>query len=363
MTHTLFSLCAYTYKSRPLRYSHLFFFTHMLFTLTLCVLCVLNLKFLSANETESLKTAIQKALGTPFTYAQLSYNAPHGDAWTYFKDKAEADNATVLTFGTSYEAASGFIYAPDEGVVFLVFKGTSNKDNALTNLDGHWTYDPDARIRVHHGFRKHYKAFRDQMLSQLQSIANKRGIPLSQLPLHVVGHSLGAGVAHIAAFSLKVLYQANIQHVTTFAAPMAFDRKSGEMYDAQLKHVTNTFVHELDPVTHVGGTSPFEVGARLAQQHKLADLLNTRTHVGRLIPLPTPSLKEIHRLIGYREAMNKALDDPDYETNAHTLILPKKDKSEGRNLSDTAIYNLHKGVSTAKNFLGEKFGFRKPKKN
>lgn len=87
----------------------------------------------------------------------------------------------------------------------IVFRGTEPKlKDWMTDIDGFQMVIPygnkDSNIRVHGGILKAYKSVRDALHRYIDPIKEKVGV------IHVVGHSLGGGLATLCAVDMQYNY-------------------------------------------------------------------------------------------------------------------------------------------------------------
>ena len=124
-----------------------------------------------------------------------------------------------------------FYRIENENIVVLVFRGTSNTDNFLTDINGIDEEFLGKGVYVHRGFYSISKKV-DKKVSLNK---NKK--------IYLVGHSLGGSIALLYAATLyEKGYKVNIY---TFGMPPAADKKFVDRY----KHIHHErFFHVFDPV-------------------------------------------------------------------------------------------------------------------
>jgi triacylglycerol lipase len=143
-------------------------------------------------------------------------------------------------FATSFGQLThfGFLMSnPAEAVV--AFRGSLDFVDALANfryLQEPYPFAPEAGS-CHGGFLAHYASLRGALLSAV------RALPAG-LTLYVTGHSLGGGIATLAALDLAVNTAFNGPVVYTFGAPRVGDPEFAARFDATLAvswRVVNAF--------------------------------------------------------------------------------------------------------------------------
>lgn len=103
---------------------------------------------------------------------------------------------------------SYFLARSSRGEQFLSFRGTSNLENALVDLDLALMPDPMTGIQLHQGFAGAAKAALDDVRTMLDK----------NQPVHTTGHSLGGAIAVVIAMYLeKEGFQ--VEQVITFGQP------------------------------------------------------------------------------------------------------------------------------------------------
>lgn len=247
---------------------------------------------INAEMIDTPKEIVQKHLNDAHL-AQAAYNDLGSD--TFKIDSAGQRHH----FHTEYEDQSGFIQENKDGTLALVIKGSDNRANWKTNFWANWAWDRNYNLRVHNGFLEHWRAMREAVVVALEGIAQKRNQKVSDLTLDVLGHSLGGGTAHVAAFDLNNLL--NIKRVKTFGAPMAFDVTSAELYNEQLGNKTENLAQLNDPVPWASGVSPLTFVPRAMTGF----VTNEGKHVGYNVILPAD--EKIHVLEGYKSSLENAL--------------------------------------------------------
>ena len=105
------------------------------------------------------------------------------------------------------------------GVETIVIRGTSNLENALTNIDFKLITDAKSGLKLHSGFTHAAQAIYRQITTHL----NKKR------PIYITGHSLGGAVAQIIAIYLQQDgYQ--LKEVITFGQPKVSNFSAAQSY-------------------------------------------------------------------------------------------------------------------------------------
>eukprot|EP00927_Polykrikos_kofoidii_P006114 TRINITY_DN12467_c0_g1_i1.p1 TRINITY_DN12467_c0_g1~~TRINITY_DN12467_c0_g1_i1.p1 ORF type:complete len:402 (-),score=43.47 TRINITY_DN12467_c0_g1_i1:94-1299(-) len=149
---------------------------------------------------------------------------------------------------------------PGPKTCLVAFRGSVNLQNWETDANKRlcdfpfetWTTDTGKcpGCKIHAGFSVGYGELKDQMLSQLSQRDCKR--------VHIAGHSLGAGLATVAAAHLR-LYESQFKVgvLWTFGSPRVGNQKFvNEFVNVSLQQGFNPpswrVVHYQDPVPHTG---------------------------------------------------------------------------------------------------------------
>jgi triacylglycerol lipase len=202
--------------------------------------------------------------------AQLAYETETPDkmrdvaaAWGFAALEPLIVQHKVATFLTVTDTR-GFVAAGDKATV-VGFSGTDppNLANWITNFDASMTEHGGARI--HAGFLRATLAARPLLEDALTRLH------ASGRPLYVVGHSLGAAVAVVAARLIASDAQRPVSRVYAFGMPRTGDQAFAEACGAQLGDRIYRLVHGTDIVPGV----PFDLAK-----------FNYR-HVGRYLRCPS----------------------------------------------------------------------------
>jgi predicted lipase len=90
-------------------------------------------------------------------------------------------------------------YSPKTGIV-VVFRGTTNADNWITNLNiKKVNYSRCNKCKVHDGFYDAWQALQNDTYLQVQQLKSQ----YRTAPISLTGHSLGGAIATLAAADLK----------------------------------------------------------------------------------------------------------------------------------------------------------------
>ncbi len=123
---------------------------------------------------------------------------------------------TLADSGLSY-----FLASSSTGHQYLSFRGTSNLENALVDLDLALQLDADLNIQLHQGFAGAAKMAYQNVKAKLDK--NK--------PISTTGHSLGGAIAVIVAMHLqRDGYQ--LDGVITFGQPKVTNVAGAEVFSA-----------------------------------------------------------------------------------------------------------------------------------
>lgn len=110
------------------------------------------------------------------------------------KQRLERVDYSLLHHNTlAASELSYFLARSPSGVQYLSFRGTSNLNNALVDLDLELTLDKDINIHLHQGFAGAAKAAYEDVKGKLDK----------SLPINTTGHSLGGAIAVIMAMYLQ----------------------------------------------------------------------------------------------------------------------------------------------------------------
>lgn len=138
----------------------------------------------------------------------------------------------------------GFVARTSARNIVVAFRGTEIRSvgDVKTDLDLTLVPDPTSGGRVHRGF-----------LKATESIINdvQRAIgPNCNMPIFVVGHSLGAAIATLVAHRLHAGGEM-VAQVHTFGSPRVGDALFAASYNRDLRHVTERHQNCCDIITRV----------------------------------------------------------------------------------------------------------------
>ena len=160
-----------------------------------------------------------------------------------------AFNATAFTDDDTQGQA--FVGAGAGGrlgrIIVVAFRGSSNLRNWISDLSIRHisTYKRCDGCEVHAGFYKAWLGLQRDVVSEVMRLLELQ--PVSRL--YVVGHSLGAALAVLAAADFSHAYALNVSAVYTFGEPRVGNEAFKEFYEsASQEQITWRVVHHRDPV-------------------------------------------------------------------------------------------------------------------
>lgn len=276
----------------------------------------------------------------------MSYKT--GETWSEFVTQEQTRDFEIKSFAASYEERSGFVRVHPDGRCDVVFKGTKNIANVLTDLWANWAVDPESGLRTHNGFMKHAKAVMPEILSILRSVAHKKNVNLDSLSVFVFGHSLGAGTILAAAKDLEK--HLTIKNIALLGSPKGVDVVSKEELNDLFGYKVDNFVQERDIVTFFGGLSLLRVAISSIQPWLwISTLLCSESeHVGNIIVVPGGG----HKLSSYKTSIEQLDQEGSQYTFAPRLdSKPKKYLKKIMSIPSRIEHYAHKGFSNVKRFL------------
>jgi hypothetical protein len=147
--------------------------------------------------------------------------------------------------------------------VFVVFRGTEDLENWITDLNafGRADFDlplcgaktsPATSIKVHPGFYHAYESVQAQMMAALAQVASNGG---QDYEVVVTGHSLGASIATIAGLDLVCdhPYSNHSINVYNYGSPRIGESAFADLIKGPLadKLSLMRYTHWRDPVPHL----------------------------------------------------------------------------------------------------------------
>jgi triacylglycerol lipase len=131
-------------------------------------------------------------------------------------------------------------------IIVLAFRGTVSKKNWHTNFQAALVHpeNTDAQLRVHEGFYKAFSKLSDGSKGIEQKIAEIKQATQGQIPIYIVGHSLGGALAQISA---AVIGNDQIAACYTFGSP----RVGNSLFDLWVKPPSYRLVNYADIVPQV----------------------------------------------------------------------------------------------------------------
>jgi hypothetical protein len=132
-----------------------------------------------------------------------------------------------------------------EGRLVLAFKGTSSLQNFMTDADFLKESADWAPGQIHRGFAASLEEVWPAITSHL---ARRKA---REKTIWVTGHSLGAALAQLAAFRLKVELKCDVRAVYTYGTPRVGDETFVHAYDRALGEQTFPHINHTDIVTRI----------------------------------------------------------------------------------------------------------------
>lgn len=187
--------------------------------------------------------------------------------------------------------------------IYMFYLGAKESDaSACQNFVG--TFLPYATGRIHCGFAHKFHDNWDPIYIEMVRYAGVKGASLSQLNIHIVGHSMGGALAVLAGLRLAVVTHKNKPDnhidVVTFGSPRVFDFETASQYEELLGKGTWRIVHEGE------GMIPC-----------LPTGTNGSKHVGLKIVTPKPGFDFnahqmlVHHFKAYEKSLRLACDHPE----------------------------------------------------
>ena len=218
--------------------------------------------------------------------------------WLEFVKTEEASGFQIIPFATHYEERSGFVRVHQDGVCDVVFKGTNNIQNMLSDSWANWALNLETGFRYHNGIMQHALTVLPEVAEILMSVACAREMPSKNLEIRLLGHSLGAGTALAIAPFLDGPFK--ISNIDGVAAPQIFDVTSADAFNERFGSKATCYSQDYDPVTYVGGLNLLR-----GLVSPLLCVLPESAPVGHQVTLPTKG--SVHKVSGYQASL-KDLD-------------------------------------------------------
>jgi len=138
-------------------------------------------------------------------------------------------------------------YSPTFNAILVVFRGTKSFQNVLEDLKfSKMVVHPGSPgAKVHKGMYEMYLAVEDKVTQYVNE--TKKDYPQAT-QIFVVGHSLGAGIAVLAAERMQLTYE-HIQ-VFNYGCPRVGNEIFAKYYDSVVP-ATTKLVHNADPIPHL----------------------------------------------------------------------------------------------------------------
>lgn len=189
------------------------------------------------------KNALSAGLLASLVYDECESITQHAEKLG-LKDKIIEVEGNFL--GHKYEKYRAVIFY-DDVYMFLVFRGTNNFTEAMTDLAANKTLSG-----VHVGFQAAYDAFVHKgKLHEEVSSCRQSGQKLT-----IVGHSLGGALAFLAGYDFRKKGEKDIA-VYTFGQPRVSGPLFRGKFDKLFKHTPYfRIVNQGDPVTHLPPKMP-----------------------------------------------------------------------------------------------------------
>ena len=153
-----------------------------------------------------------------------------------------------------HKETQGFVATNDEAII-LAFRGTEVPQLRDWMTDLRTWLDPGPQGEVHSGFQKALHDVWDEVWSQIQIYQGQKQdgaiITGSGKSLWITGHSLGAGLATLAAAKLRLEMDEGVFGLYTFGSPRVGDRVFAEAFNAAFGKYAFRFVNDNDVVSRI----------------------------------------------------------------------------------------------------------------
>lgn len=163
------------------------------------------------------------------------------EKWIYPQLKETKDPPVFITSPpSSGEDAQAYVWKATDGTLYLVFRGTSSKQDALADLDVR-TIALKNGARVHIGFYEQFLSVEPLITEQIE-----KSLPEVKA-LNVAGHSLGSALSQIAAAHYGEKYPSIDVSCYTFGCPRTGDVEFTRWFRRHVKNHVRV-ANENDPV-------------------------------------------------------------------------------------------------------------------
>lgn len=182
-------------------------------------------------------------------YAGTAGAASGKNLTSFDKELRKLPAGKVLRKGES-PLPIGFI-ARRGAETFLVFRGTTTSKEWLQDFNIRLTAYPYGRFgRIHEGFLRTYEVFRQTILDAMAGLGKTRR-------LFVTGHSLGAGLATVAALDIASATGLGAPILYNFASPRVGDAAFVRAYNDVMSGRSYRLMNTCDMVVSVPFPVPF----------------------------------------------------------------------------------------------------------
>lgn len=212
------------------------------------------------SQAHFLACAVASAMTYPehlnsFTQRENSFSKRFDYAAQYLRGRSRM-NTQTFTWNDSVLADAEVCLIQTNDALLVSYRGTeggflgSEWLNNLFNAGQYAPYGWGSGVKVHKGF---WQGLNAKLKKVSEEIVKAYG---QGKKICYTGHSLGAALAAMLAFDLKVNNGIEPYAVTLFACPVMGNSGFKQAYEMKLGHLTNAFMREGDPVSVI----PDEVG-------------------------------------------------------------------------------------------------------
>jgi len=150
----------------------------------------------------------------------------------------------ALTHVSSPETDTQGYIAVDDKDLFIVFRGSTNLDDWLTNLDTDFVMcGAKLNLEQHEGFYTAYKSVKEQISSVVKDNLDKN--------IYITGHSLGGALANLCAVDLHLNEGIVIEGMYSFGSPRVYSERSAAYINQLMRPLLHRVVNNNDVVAHV----------------------------------------------------------------------------------------------------------------